>query len=55
MFTVEFKKRAVNLVIEQGYTPQEAANNLGVSLGSITRWLRFETQVDSTQAQRNQH
>jgi len=46
-FTVEFKKSAVKLVIEQGYSRQEAANNLGVSLSAITRWVRAETQTDS--------
>ena len=47
IFTVEFKQSAVKLITEQGYTRQEAANNLGVSLSAITRWVRAETQVDS--------
>lgn len=47
IFTVEFKQSAVKLVTEQGYTRQEAANNLGVSLSAITRWVRAETQADS--------
>ena len=47
VFTVEFKQSAVKLVTEQGYTRQEAANNLGVSLSAITRWVRAETQTES--------
>jgi len=47
IFTVEFKQSAVKLVTEQGYSRQEAANNLGVSLSAITRWVRSETQKDS--------
>ncbi|GLS88992.1 hypothetical protein GCM10007916_00590 [Psychromonas marina] len=47
IFTVEFKQSAVKLVTEQGYIRQEAANNLGVSLSAITRWVRTETQTDS--------
>lgn len=47
IFTVEFKQSAVKLVTEQGYSRQEAANNLGVSLSAITRWVRAETHTDS--------
>ena len=47
IFTVEFKQSAVKLVTEQGYSRQEAANNLGVSLSAITRWVRIETHTDS--------
>lgn len=47
VFTVEFKQSAVKLVTEQGYSRLEAANNLGVSVSAITRWVRAETQTDS--------
>ena len=47
VFTVEFKQSAVKLVTEQGYSRQEAANNLGVSLSAITRWVRAEKHTDS--------
>ena len=47
VFTIEFKQSAVKLVTEQGYTRQEAANNLGVSISAITRWVRAETQTES--------
>jgi transposase len=47
IFTVEFKQSAVKLVTEQGYIRLEAANNLGISLSAITRWVRTETQYDS--------
>jgi transposase len=41
-FTVEFKKDAAKLVIEKGYTQEQAANNLGVSKSAIGRWVRAE-------------
>lgn len=47
IFTVEFKQSAVKLVTEQGYSRQEAANNLCVSLSAITRWVRAEMHTDS--------
>ena len=47
IFTVEFKHSAVKLITEQGYTRQEVANNIGVSLSAITRWVRTKTQTDS--------
>ena len=30
-YTLEFKKDAAKLVIEKGYTQEQAANNLGIS------------------------
>jgi transposase len=41
-YTLEFKKDAAKLVNEKGYTHQQAADNLGVSLGAIGRWVRAE-------------
>jgi transposase-like protein len=35
----EFKLAAARLVVEQGYTQAEAAERLGVSAWSISRWI----------------
>ncbi len=37
-FTVEFKKSAVQLVLQQGYTITEAARSLGVDPASVRGW-----------------
>lgn len=41
-FTLEFKQDAARLVIEKGYTHQQAADSLGVSLSALRRWVRAE-------------
>ncbi|HEY8036147.1 MAG TPA: transposase [Methylobacter sp.] len=41
-YTLEFKQDAAKLVNEKGYTHQQAADNLGVSLSAIGRWVRAE-------------
>ena len=38
-FTEEFKREAVKLVTEQGYTQAEAASNLGISAKNLSRWI----------------
>jgi transposase len=38
-FTPEFKHSAVALVIEQKYSRTEAANNLGITVGTLDAWL----------------
>lgn len=39
-YTQEFKKEAVNLIVEKGYSYAEAGRNLGVSPNQISRWKR---------------
>lgn len=39
-YTLEFKAEAVKLVTEQHYTAIEAANNLGVALCNLRRWIQ---------------
>jgi len=47
-FTVEFKRSAVQLVHQQGYTAVEAARSLGVDPASVRGWLvKYGDQVDS--------
>ena len=41
-YTPEFKKDAARLVNEKGYTHQQAADHLGISLSAIGRWARAE-------------
>lgn len=41
-YTLEFKQGAARLVLEKGYTHQQAADNLGISLSAIGRWVRAE-------------
>jgi transposase len=37
-YTADFKREAVALVTEQGYSVAEAAKNLGVNAGLLRRW-----------------
>ncbi|HHN6585300.1 TPA: transposase, partial [Escherichia coli] len=39
-YTDEFKREAVSLVIEQGYTPGKAASSLGISDKTLQVWGR---------------
>ena len=39
---MEFKQDAAKLVLEKGYTHQQAADSLGVSLSALGRWVRAE-------------
>ena len=41
-YTLEFKKDAAKLVIEKGYTHDQAAESLGISLSALGRWVRAE-------------
>jgi len=41
-YTLEFKQDAAKLVNEKGYTHKQAADNLGISLSAIGRWVRAE-------------
>ncbi len=49
-FSLEFKQDAAKLVIHQGYTHQQAADSLGVSLSAMGRWVRAERDpaIEST-------
>jgi len=39
-YAVDFKRDAVALVIQQGYSVAEAAKNLGVNAGLLRRWKK---------------
>ena len=44
-YTAEFKKEAVGLVTNQGYTAVEAAKNLGIYVGILNRWRREQSKA----------
>ena len=47
-FTEEFKREAIKLVTEQGYSQSEAGRSLGVDYRNINRWLKeSKTQKSS--------
>jgi transposase len=48
-FSKEFKRDAVSLVIEQGYSRVEAAKSLDIDSGVLSRWVR-EFVEDSGEA-----
>lgn len=41
-FSLEFKQDAAQLVLEKGYSHQQAAEHLGISLSALERWVRAE-------------
>ena len=41
-YTFEFNQDAAKLVNEKAYTHKQAANNPGISLSAIGRWVRAE-------------
>ncbi len=41
-YSVEFKQDAAKVVLEKGYTHQQAAGHLGVSLSALGRWVGAE-------------
>ncbi len=53
-FTLEFKQDAAKLVLEKGYTHQQAADSLGVSLSALGRWVKAERKPTSVAAGKSQ-
>jgi len=43
-YTEEFKREAVKLVLNHGYSQTEAANSLGINHRNINRWV-FEAKI----------
>lgn len=41
-YSLEFKQDAVQLVLSKGYSIQEAATSLGVSVSALRKWVRAE-------------
>jgi len=53
-YTLEFKKEAVKLVTEQGYTRTRVAKELGISEKNIDRWVKLSTEADKKPAAKMQ-
>ena len=47
-FTKEFEEEAVRLALTSGWTRRELAENLGVGLSTLTRWIgrRRDREID---------
>ncbi len=45
-YSTEFKRDAVSLVLEQGYSRAEAALNLEVGINALSRWVKEYEQKD---------
>ncbi|MFI3185865.1 MAG: transposase [Methylococcaceae bacterium] len=43
-YTIQFKQDAAKLVNEKVYTHKQAAENLGISLTALGRWVRAEKE-----------
>lgn len=41
-YTVEFKQDAAQLILSKGYSYEEAANSLGVSVSALRKWVSKE-------------
>lgn len=39
-YTKEFKEEASKLVIEQGYSQEQASRNLGIPAKNLSRWIQ---------------
>ena len=48
IFTDEFKRSAVGLVVDQNYTPQDAAKRLGIGLGTLAYWLKRHRKLNGS-------
>ncbi len=44
-FTEEFKKEAIKLVTEHGYSQKQAAESLGISSKNLNRWIHAEAKA----------
>jgi len=49
-YSLEFKQDAARLVLEKGYSQQQAAEHLGVSLSALGRWVRAERKPSGIEA-----
>jgi len=46
-YTEEYKTSAVKMVVEEGKTPVEVAENLGMPVGLLYKWIRKSKGVSS--------
>ena len=50
-YTKEFKNDAVKLVLEHGYSANEAARRLGINQTNVSRWVREYRQENQPSVQ----
>lgn len=48
-YSLEFKQDAARLVLEKGYSQQQAADHLGISLSALGRWVRAERKPSASE------
>jgi transposase len=48
-YSLEFKQDSAKLVLEKGYSHQQAAEHLGVSLSALARWVKAERPPNVTE------
>ena len=52
-FSAEYRRDAVRLVLEQGYSQAEAARSLGIGCTAISRWVHeFNARGDDARLSR---
>jgi transposase len=49
-YSLEFKQDAAKLVLEKGYSQQQAADHMGISLSAIGRWVRSERKPSNQES-----
>ena len=49
-YRLEFKQDAASLVLEKGYSQQQAADHLGISLSALGRWVRAERKPSANES-----
>ena len=53
-FTEEFKKEAIKLVAEHGYTQKDAAESLGIASKNLNRWIHEKVKGKKEQLNESQ-
>jgi transposase len=46
-YSEEYKTSAIKMVLEKGKTPTEVAQNLGIPVGLLYKWIRKHKGIDS--------
>jgi len=49
-YSLEFKQDAAKLVLEKGYSQQQAAVHLGISQSALGRWVRAERKPSANES-----
>jgi transposase len=49
-YSLEFKQDAARLVLEKGYSQQQAADHFGISQSALGRWVRAERKPSANES-----